>query len=68
MHQKPPIRIVINAKDVMNITGRQERAARKFLARIRKHLNKKKGDFISVKEFCVFTGFDESIVKGFLSY
>lgn len=66
MQQTIPNRIVIYAKDVMNITGRKERAARKLLAKIRKKYKKKKGEFISSKEFCDFTGLDENLVRSFL--
>jgi hypothetical protein len=66
MQQTIPNRIVIYAKDVMNITGRKERAARKLLARIRKKYRKKKGTFITVKEFCAYTDIDEASVKSFL--
>ncbi|HKC37651.1 MAG TPA: hypothetical protein VKB95_16355 [Chitinophagaceae bacterium] len=66
MQQTIPNRIVIYAKDIMNITGRKERAARKLLARIRKKYKKKKGDFISIKEFCEFTSLQEEIVSRFL--
>jgi hypothetical protein len=62
-----PNRIVIYAKDISNITGRKERTARKMIAQIRKKYKKKKGDLISVKEFCEFTGLEESEVFPFLS-
>ncbi len=66
MQQTIPNRIVIYAKDIMNITGRKERAARKLLARIRKKYNKKKGDFLTITEFCEYTGIDKELVKSFL--
>lgn len=66
MQQTIPNRIVIYAKDIMNITGRKERAARKLLARIRKKYKKKKGEFVSIKEFCDFTGLDIDMIKTFL--
>ena len=66
MQQTIPNRIVIYAKDVMNITGRKERAARKLLAQIRGKYKKKRGDFLTMKEFCNFTGIDETEVKQFL--
>jgi len=50
----------------MNITGRKERAARKLLARIRKKYKKKKGEFISVEEFCEFTSLKKESVAEFL--
>jgi len=55
MQQTIPNRIVIYAKDIMNITGRKERAARKLHPSIRKKYRKKKGAFISIYEFCEFT-------------
>ncbi|RXK59222.1 hypothetical protein ESA94_13860 [Lacibacter luteus] len=66
MQQTIPNRIVIYAKDIMNITGRKERAARKLLAQIRKKYQKKNGEFISVDEFCDFTGLKEEKVAPFL--
>ena len=62
-----PNRIVIYAKDISNITGRKERTARKMIAQIRKKYKKKKGDFISVKEFCQFTGLEEDSIYPFLN-
>jgi hypothetical protein len=62
-----PNRIVIYAKDISNITGRKERTARKMIAQIRKKYKKKKGDFISVKEFCDFTGLEENSISPFLN-
>ena len=61
-----PSRITIYTKDVMNITGRRERTARKLLAKIRKHYNKPKGTFISAEEFCLYTGLKEEKIIVFL--
>ncbi len=66
MQQAIPNRIVIYAKDVMNITGRKERAARHLLAQIRKKYKKKKGSFITTKEFCEFTGIEEELIRSFM--
>jgi len=66
MQQLVPNRIVIYTKDVMNITGRRERAARALLARIRKKLRKKKDEFISIEEFCQFTSLKMELVRPFL--
>jgi hypothetical protein len=63
-----PKRIVIYAKDIENITGRSERTARKLLQQIRVKYNKQKGEFVTVKEFCSFTGLEEEEVKQFLLY
>lgn len=65
---KLPARVVIYPKDVENITGRRGRTARKLLQKIRDALGKSKNDFITIKEFCLFTGIDEDLVKDFLSY
>jgi hypothetical protein len=62
-----PNRIVIYAKDVMNITGRKERAARKIMARIRKKFNKENGTCISIFEFCEYTGLNPENVTAFLN-
>jgi len=62
MQEKIPTRIVIYAKDVMIITGRKERAARKLLAQIRKKYKKKKGQFITVMEFSEYTGIGEGCI------
>ena len=66
MQEKIPVRIVIYAKDVINITGRKERAAWKILAQIRKKYNKEKGQFVTIDEFCEYTGIKEERVLPFL--
>jgi hypothetical protein len=62
-----PNRIVIYAKDVMNITGCSSRTARRKLQQIRKQFNKQKGTYISVEEFCSFTGLREEKITPFLT-
>ncbi|NLR83041.1 hypothetical protein [Chitinophaga eiseniae] len=61
-----PNRIVIYAKNVMNITGRSERTARKILQQIRQASGKKRGDMITVVDFCRVTGIDQNLVIDFL--
>ncbi|CAL1518560.1 hypothetical protein [Chitinophaga sp. MM2321] len=68
LHILVPNRIVIYAKDIQNITGRSERTARKMLQQIRKANGKKKGEFVTVAEFCIYAGLKEEIVAGFLKY
>jgi hypothetical protein len=53
-------------KDVMNITGRKERAAWKLMAAIRKKYNKQKGQFITISEFCDYTGIKEESILAHL--
>jgi hypothetical protein len=61
-----PPRVVIYVKDVMNITGRSNRTARALLSRIRKHFKKDRNAFISIDEFCSFTGLKQELVSKFL--
>ncbi|HMI79914.1 MAG TPA: hypothetical protein VK484_14040 [Ferruginibacter sp.] len=64
--RKIPVRAVIYIKDVENITGRRDRAARKLLQAIREKFNKPKGGFVTVREFSMHTGIDEDLVREFL--
>lgn len=64
--QKIPLRLVIYPKDIENITGRRDRTARKLLQKIREALGKQTHEFITIKEFCLFTGINEELVKDFL--
>jgi len=64
--RKIPLRLVIYPKDVEIITGRRDRTARKLLQKIREALGKQTHEFITIKEFCLFTGINEELVKDFL--
>lgn len=66
MNQVIPRRIVVYAKDIMNITGRKERTANKLLCAIRAHYKKPPGSFVSIQEFCRYTGLAEEAVAPFL--
>jgi hypothetical protein len=57
---------VIYAKDIMNITGRKERTARRMLAEIRKAHSKKQSHFVTVEEFCNHTSIGEEKAYPFL--
>ena len=61
-----PVRVVLYPKDVENITGRRGRTARQLLQKIRNALGKSKDEFITIKEFSLFTGIDEELIKDFL--
>lgn len=52
----PQNRICIYPKDIVRITGKSERYSRKLLEKIKKEYSKKEYQFISVDEFCQFTG------------
>ncbi|MEJ8841881.1 hypothetical protein WG954_05750 [Lacibacter sp. H375] len=61
-----PPRVVLYTRDVENITGRRGRTARQLLQKIRNALGKSKDEFITIKEFSLFTGIDEELIKDFL--
>lgn len=61
-----PSRVVLYPKDVENITGRRGSTARRLIQRIREALGKSKDEFITIKEFSLFTGIDEDLIKDFL--
>ena len=49
-------RITIYPKDIQRITGRSERYGRTLIKKIRLHFNKAEHHFITIEEFCEFTG------------
>lgn len=49
-------RICIYPKDIVRVTGKSERYARKLIDKIKIQLSKNENQFISVDEFCQFTG------------
>ena len=68
MSQLVPNRIVIYPKDVQNITGRKERAARKLISDIRQELGKTKQEFVTIHDFCEYTGLPKEEADPFLRY
>ena len=60
-------RACIYPKDVQRITGKSERYSRKLLNKIREENSKKPHQFISVDEFCKFTGLAPSIVEKYIT-
>jgi hypothetical protein len=49
-------RICIYPKDVQRITGKSERYGRTLLAQIKGYYQKQEHQFVSVEEFCQYTG------------
>lgn len=49
-------RLCVYPKDVQRITGKSERYGRMLLLKIRAYLNKEDHQFISIEEFCKYTG------------
>lgn len=60
-------RLCIYPKDVQRITGKSERYGRMLLQKIRLHFSKKEHQFVTVEEFCTYTGFKKEDVILFLS-
>lgn len=59
-------RIVIYPKDIAFITNKCERTGRRILALVRKAFGKGKKDYVTIKEFCLFSGFSEEEVHDML--
>jgi len=60
---KVPTRIVIYVKDVSAITGRSDRSSRRLMADIRKRFERYYRGWVSIDDFCSFTGFTHETVK-----
>lgn len=60
-------RVVIYPKDIMRITGKSERFARRLLLRIKQHFDKQEHQFITSSDFAEYTGIDKKVIEEFLS-
>jgi hypothetical protein len=49
-------RIIIYAKDIQRITGKTDRYGRALLDRIRKYYKKPDHQFVTIEEFCAYSG------------
>ena len=61
--QKKPSRIASYAKGVQNIIGRNPRTARRSLSQTRRRYNQLPSEYVTIKEFCAFTGIKEEKCK-----
>jgi hypothetical protein len=59
-------RIVLQTKDIMLITGKSERTSRRLLKEIRKSARNSKVSFVSLEQFCAFTGMTREEVIPYL--
>jgi len=59
-------RCVIYPKDVQLITGKSERYGQDLLTKIREHYKKQPHQFITVLEFCSFSGIPQQDVENYL--
>lgn len=60
-------RLCIYPKDVQRITGKSERYGRMLLQKIKLHFNKDDHQFVTVEEFCLYTGIKKDEVILFLA-
>lgn len=60
-------RLCIYPKDVQRITGKSERYGRMLLQKIKSHFEKKEHQFVTVEEFCLYTGIKKDEVVLFLA-
>ena len=56
-------RLVIYPKDVQRITGRCYKYSRLLLKDIKKHLNKQEYQYVTIEEFCHYTGLKQELVQ-----
>jgi len=64
---KSPNRICIYPKDIMRLTGKSERYGRKLIEKIKVKNAKEEHQFVTIKEFCEYTGIDLTDVIANLS-
>lgn len=60
-------RICIYPKDIQRITGRSERYGRILINRIKVANLKEKSQFVTISEFCKYTGITEEEIRKFIS-
>lgn len=56
-------RLCIYPKDIMIITGKSERYARKLLQSVKEQLGKDPNQFVTVKEFSTYSGLNEEDIN-----
>jgi hypothetical protein len=56
-------RLCIYPKDIQIVTGRSERFGRELIKKIKETLSKQKHQFITIEEFCDYTGLSTDTVK-----
>jgi hypothetical protein len=60
-------RIVIYPSDIVVLTGKSESYARKEIQNLKKELEKKPCQKVTIKEYCTYYGFDLKEVTSILS-
>ena len=59
---KPAEKIIIETADIQRMLGKKPRTAQRYMARLRKKLNKTKDELISVEEFILKTQLPKDVV------
>jgi len=59
-------RVIIYPKDVQRITGKSERYGRILLKKIKDKLSKEEHQFITIEEFCKYTGLSRELIHPFI--
>jgi|GEM_PF-380465 hypothetical protein len=60
-------RLIIHRKDIMRITGNSDRYARNLMTRMREYYKKDRKHFITIEEFCEYTGLKPDDVRALLN-
>jgi hypothetical protein len=56
LNRKLMVRLCIYPKDIQIVTGKSERYGRRLLKKIKDDIAKENHQYITVEEFCTFTG------------
>ena len=65
--QKISQRLVMHAKDIMQITGKCERTSRRMIARIRKNNSQEKRTWVSIEEFSRHSGISQENIRSIIN-
>ena len=60
-------RVCIYPKDVQRITGKSYRYSRLLLLKIKKQCNKEEHQFVTIEEFCEYTGLKLELVTPYIT-
>jgi len=60
------VRLCMYPKDVQRITGKSERYSRTLIQKIKASLSKQNHQFVSIEDFCTYTGLKEASVQALL--
>jgi len=61
-------RLCIYPKDIQIVTGKSERYGRRLIKKIKEKLAKESHQYVTLEEFCIFTGLKMENVSKLLPY